>query len=181
MAADLGLLVPDFGKTCRELIKNCQARGIEMRPNEGLRNPWTQAKYWRQSRSIQEINSRIAKLKAAGAPFIAHMIDSVGPQHGPPVTNAVPGASWHQWGEALDCFWVVDGHAEWSTKKKINGLNGYRTYAEEAKKLGLEAGGYWSSIKDWPHVQKRAAATPIANGLTWPQIDAEMRARFPNP
>lgn len=182
MAADLDLLVPDFGKACRELIKNCQARGIEMRPNEALRSPWTQAKYWRQSRSIQEIGAMIAKLKAAGAPFIAQIIDNIGPQHGDPVTNALPGSSWHQWGEALDCFWVVDGKAEWSTTKKVNGLNGYRTYAEEAAKLGLTAGGLWTSIKDWPHVQKRAAANPLSGGgLTWPKIDAEMRARFPNP
>ncbi|GAK49224.1 hypothetical protein U14_00443 [Candidatus Moduliflexus flocculans] len=55
---------------------------------------------------------------------------SVGPQYGDPVTNALPGCSWHQWNEAVDLFWVIDGKAEWSSKKKImlqdgSSVNGY--------------------------------------------------------
>lgn len=152
-----------------------------MRPNEGLRDPWKQARYWRQSRSIETIDATIADLKHKGAPYIAEILQSVGPRHGDHVTNALPGASWHQWGEALDCFWVVDGQAEWSTRRKVDGSNGFRVYAEEAARLGLEAGGYWRSIKDWPHVQMRAAANPLGSGLTWRQVDAAMRERFPHP
>jgi len=180
MAADLGLLVPGFAEQCRTLIANCRDQPTEMRPNEGLRDPWKQARYWRQSRSIEQIDAKIAELRNKSANFIAQILVDVGPQHGDPVTNALPGASWHQWGLAMDCVWIVNGAAEWSTQKKVNGLNGYRVYAQEAANLGLDAGGFWSSLKDWPHVQQPQEASPLSN-MSWAEIDAAMRERFPNP
>jgi peptidoglycan LD-endopeptidase CwlK len=93
------------------------------------------------------------------------------------VTNALPGLSWHQWGEALDCFWVVDGAAEWSTRRLVNGLNGYHVYADEAKRLELTAGGFFRSLKDWPHVQLDKAGSPLGR-FSILEIDAEMKSRF---
>ena len=104
-------------------------------------------------------------------------LQSVGPQHGAHVTDALPGFSWHQWGEAVDCFWLLDGKAEWSTSKKVNGVNGYAVYANEAEAVGLVAGGHWTRFKDWPHVQLRAASSP-ARALTLLQIDTAMKVRF---
>lgn len=141
MAADLTLLVPTFRPRLETLLASCRARGVEMRPYMGLRTPLEQARLWRQSRSREQIDAKVAQLHAAGADYLADCIVRVGPQNGDPVTNAVPGLSWHQWGEAADCFWVVKGDAEWSTKRLVNGLNGYRVMAEEAKKLGLDPGG----------------------------------------
>ena len=112
-----------------------------------------------------------------GAPFLAHCLELAGPQNGKLATRAIPGLSWHQWGEAIDSFWVVDGAAEWSTTKQIDGQNGYRVYAEEASKLGLDAGGLWRRFKDWPHVQLRSEPSPLG-AMTLVQIDAEMSRRF---
>jgi len=173
MAADLSKLNPDFGAACRKLLERCAQRGVEMRTNEGIRDPWKQAIYWRQSRSIEEINRNIAKLRHESAIFIADILEEVGPQHGDTVTNALPGASWHQWGLALDCFWLVNGAAEWSTTKKVNGINGYRLYADQAEGLGLTAGGHWSSLKDWPHVQANGPSSPLGK-YSWAEINAEM-------
>jgi hypothetical protein len=174
---DLGLLVDAFRRKVIDLLDRCAARGTPMRPYTTLRSPFEQASLWRQSRSKEEIEARIAELKAAQAPFLADCIVRVGPQRGDPVTNAIPGLSWHQWGEAVDCFWLVDGTAEWSTRKKVNGLNGYQVYAEEAQAAGLTAGGLWSSFKDWPHVQLRSAGSPLGEmGLV--AIDTEMSRRF---
>ncbi|UFH57480.1 M15 family metallopeptidase [Spirosoma sp. KNUC1025] len=150
---------------------------MEMRPNEGLRSPFVQAKYWRQSRATEEIRKAIKELTNKGATFLAHCLDSVGPQHGDPVTNALPGLSWHQWGESLDCFWVVNGKAVWDLEKKVNGQNGFRVYAEEAKKLGLNAGLFWTSFQDAPHVQLRKANSP-SKVHTIAEIDQAMRERF---
>jgi peptidoglycan L-alanyl-D-glutamate endopeptidase CwlK len=177
MAVDLNQLVDGFRDTVENLIANCGRRGVEMRPNAGLRTPFDQARLWRQSRTTEEILEKIDDLRTAGADFLAFCLESVGPQHGAPVTNAPPGFSWHQWGEALDCFWVVDGRAEWSTVKKVNGLNGYHVYAEEAEELELTAGGHWTTLKDWPHVQMRAASSP-GKIMSINQIDEGMRARF---
>jgi hypothetical protein len=178
MAAKLNDLVPEFRDKVSTLLANCLAKGIRMVPNEGLRTPAQQAIYWRQSRSIVEINNAIANLRSSGAPYLADILESVGPRHGDEVTKVLPGNSWHQWGEAIDCFWEVDGRAEWSTTRKVNGLNGYQVYAQEAKSLGLTAGYFWPRFKDTPHVQLRSDDNPRSSGLTWPQIDQRMRDQF---
>ena len=177
MAADLDKLVIDMKAQVVELVTRCKTRGIEMRPNSGLRDPFDQARLWRQSRTREEIMAKIAQLGAAGASFLAHCLDSVGPQHGEHVTDTPPGYSWHQWGEALDCFWVVDGEAEWSTQKLVDGLNGFRVYADEARDIGLTAGGHWKRFKDWPHVQLRATSN-VGDAMSVQEIDAEMARRF---
>lgn len=174
---DVNLLVEDFRPKVIALLERCTARGATMRPYFTLRSPFEQAKLWRQSRSKQEIEARIAELESKSALFLADCIRRVGPQLGDPVTNAIPGLSWHQWGEAVDCFWLVAGKAEWSSRKKINGLNGYQVYAEEAEAAGLTAGGHWSSIKDWPHVQLRSASSPLES-MSLIDIDKEMKQRF---
>jgi peptidoglycan L-alanyl-D-glutamate endopeptidase CwlK len=177
MAADLGKVEPTLKQKVLDLLGRCNQMGIEMRPNSGLRDPFEQARLWRQSRSREEINAKISKFEAAGASFLAHCLESVGPQHGGHVTDTPPGFSWHQWGEAIDCFWLVDGKAEWSVRKTINGKNGYKVYAAQAEVVGLTAGGHWSSFKDWPHVQLRPASN-AGKVFNVREIDARMRERF---
>ena len=77
----------------------------------------------------------------------------------------------------MDSFWLVNGNAEWSVTKKINGLNGYKVYAAEAQQLGLTAGGLWTSLKDWPHVQLRVAKSPLGTH-TLIQINNVMKEKF---
>lgn len=177
MSIDVSLLVPDFRDKLNSLMSACQGQGVEMRPYFGIRSPFEQARLWRQSRSSEEIALKIAGLRGQGAPFLAHCLESVGPQNGAPVTNAIPGLSWHQWGEAVDCSWVVAGKTEWSTQKKVDGTNGYRVYAEQAQALGLDPGGFWKSLKDWPHVQLRAASSPL-KVYSLVEIDKAMMERF---
>lgn len=174
---DLGVLVDEFRPKVVALLDRCTARGAPMRPYFTLRSPFEQARLWRQSRSREEIDAKIAELQSKSAPFLADCIRRVGPQLGDPVTNAVPGLSWHQWGEAVDCFWLVNGEAEWSSRKTVDGLNGYHVYAEEAQAAGLTAGGLWSSFKDWPHVQLRSASSPLSL-MSLKDIDDAMKERF---
>ena len=124
MPADLNQLVPEFTSKVQELLQRCQQQNIIMRPYFTIRDPFTQGKLWRQSRSTEQIRQKISDLKSKGADFLAFCIESVGPQSGDPVTNAIPGLSWHQWGEAVDCFWLVDNEVEWSTRRLIDGQNG---------------------------------------------------------
>ena len=177
MAADLEKLVPDFKSRVLQLLDRCRTLGVEMRPNNGLRDPFEQGRLWRQSRSKEEIEAKIEELESKGALFLADCIRRVGPQHGDHATNTPPGISWHQWGEALDCFWLVEGKAEWSTQKLINGLNGYKVYADEAEAAGLTPGGHWKNFKDWPHIQLRKVNN-AASVMSLAEIDAAMKARF---
>lgn len=178
MAIPLTDLDEAFREKMQSLLAALDAIGVEMRPYFGVRTPEEQAILWRQSRSREEISAAIARLRSGGADFLADILRDVGPRHGPHVTNALPGLSWHQWGEAVDCFWAVNGVAEWSSTKLVDGINGYRVYATKAKELGLEAGGFWSSLKDWPHVQLRRAGSPASAGMTLAEIDEQMRNRY---
>ncbi|MCD6526312.1 MAG: M15 family metallopeptidase [Desulfuromonas sp.] len=177
MSRDLNDLLPEFKTQVEQLLARCEASGYPMRPFFTLRTPFEQGKLWRQSRSRQQVERKIEELSRDGAVFLAHCIESVGPQNGRHVTNAIPGFSWHQWGEAVDCFWLLDGDAEWSTRRQLNGINGYGNYAGIAKSMGLTAGGFWSSFKDWPHIQLRRESNPGRNFILQ-QINQQMADRF---
>jgi len=54
---------------------------------------------------------------------------------------------------------AVNGQTGWSTKRLVNGRNGYSVYVDAARSLGLTAGGFFTSLKDWPHVQLSTAGS----------------------
>lgn len=171
-------LDPQFGARLAAVIGDLRDDGIEMRVTEGVRPPAEQARLWRQSRSREEVTAAIRHLRQAGAFYLAEVLESAGPCHGPPVTKALPGLSWHQWGEAADCLWIVNGVAEWSLTRVVARDNGYLALARTAAAAGLEAGGTWTRFPDWPHVQKRRQASPLSAGLSLKEIDAAMQDRF---
>lgn len=183
MAVDLSALVPQMKTAVDALVAACAARQIEMRPYVALRTPEEQARLWRQSRSSEQIAAEVTRLQRAGAPYLADCLQRVGPQHGPPVTKAVPGLSWHQWGEAVDFFWALHGKAEWSVtftapvSGDFMGENGYHVLVDEAQKLNLHPGGAWKRFQDWPHVQLHGAASP-ADVMSLAEIDRQMAERF---
>ena len=155
------------------LLQVCKDKhGIVMRPFYTVRRPEEQAKLWRQSRSTAQIDAKISQLHACEAHYLADVLDAAGPQHGRWATNALPGQSWHQWGQAIDCYWDRDGKAEWSLQSR-DGKKGYEIYATEARDAGLEAGYFWGA-RDAVHVQLQAVSSPLAT-MTWVEIDMEMR------
>ena len=158
---------------------------IVMRQYCTLRDPWEQAKFWRQSRSTTRIEINIRRLAEAGAPWLAEVLGDVGPCNGPPVTGALPGESWHQWGEAADWYWHFEGEAIWDAEvtKNCGGVevNGY----QQAGKVIASVGLYMISFKDqagrlivdYPHVQFRKAGSP-SSMYTWDAIDQIMKDKF---
>lgn len=177
MPASFETLECNFRPKAEQLVADCEANGTPVSPFFTVRSPWKQARLWRQSRSSREIAAGVEQLKAAGAPWLAAVIGEVGPQWGAWATNAAPGNSWHQWGEAVDCVAMVDGSMSWDTIRGERGGPGdayYRFYAERAVELGLTS---LSRIGDWVHVQLRAESAP-ARVVSWPEIEAEMQRRF---
>jgi hypothetical protein len=96
MSRDIDALDAGFRKQIQELLSTCGALGLEMRPFHTLRDPFEQARLWRQSRSTAEIQARLKQLEKKGAPFMAHVSEDVGTQHGTQRTNANPRLSRHK-------------------------------------------------------------------------------------
>lgn len=161
MSRDLNYLEKTFKKRVETLLDECEKEGFSMVPYRTWRSPETQAKLWRQSRPTWKINQRIEKLESLGFFRPAQALRFVGPSSGPHVTNAIPGMSWHQFGEAVDCYWNIDGNAIWSVERKENGKNGYDVYAQIAKDLGLNSGHLWKNFQDSPHVQLSTLSNPL--------------------
>lgn len=171
MSRDTEDLEAEFRDQVKTLLERVRLRGFELVPFFTLRHPQEQAKLWRQSRSTDEIYRTINKIDREGAPWIAELVEKVGPQYGRWATNALPGQSWHQWGEAIDCFVKSDtGRAVWSARHP-----GYEAYAEVAKELGMEPGFYWTR-RDAVHVQKRPQG--VRHFYTWPEINDYLRTHF---
>jgi len=170
-------ITPAFGAKLKSLLAACTQANVTMRPYFGLRDPVTQGRLWRQSRDTSLIVAEIAKLKAIGAPFLAHCLDKAGPANGTWATNAVPGNSWHQFGEAMDCVWMRNGAECWS--ESLDGdNNGYQIYMRKASTYGLTAIGLTMG-KDFGHVQLRPQGAPD-DLWGWSQIDTMMKSKFPN-
>jgi len=64
------------------------------------------------------------------------------------VTNAQPGESRHNYGEAYDLAIFVDDKPDWNRPESE-----WEKLGELGKSLGLEWGGDWVSLKDRPHFQ----------------------------
>jgi peptidoglycan L-alanyl-D-glutamate endopeptidase CwlK len=162
----LAQLDPEFAAVVRQVLADCQTRGITMRPNSAARSPWEQAKLWRQSRATEQIQVARHQMENEGAPWLANVLAEVGPQHGDHVTNALPGKSAHQYRLAVDCFWLLNGEAEWED------TTGYRIYATVAQGLGLSAGMFWTSFVDPPHLQH--GSMDNLPSRSWAMLEAEM-------
>ncbi len=170
MARDIEVLIPEFKGPVQQLLSTCKQMGYGLRPFFTLRSPWDQARLWRQSRTTLQINNAVSMLEKAGAAFLAEILTSVGPQYGRWATNALPGQSWHQWGEAVDCYLLENGRAVWDANHP-----GYSTYAKQAIVLGLLPGHYWRK-RDSCHVQRRHEK--VLAHLSWADVEKEMLMQF---
>lgn len=166
-----------FKKKVILLSRACNNAGVTMELTEGVRNPFIQGIYWKQSRSEREIRDKITDLRSCKAYFLALCIEASPLRKGPFLTNAIPGISWHQWGEAADFVWIVDGKRCWDINIRVNGQNGYEIYANIAKELGLDSGFFWEGFKDACHIQLRSVASPLKI-YDLSTIDYEMQIRF---
>lgn len=137
----LGNLHPVLLAGATELIRRSYARGIPILITQGMR-------------TIAEQNALYAQGRT---------------KKGAIVTNAKGGNSYHNYGLAIDfALLLPDGKSvSWDMKRDGDGdkIADWQEVAQEAKKLGFEWGGDWSSFKDYSHLQ-------MTFGLT----TAELRA-----
>lgn len=157
----INVLDKTFADLLFQLLKNCEDEHVIMIPYEKLRSPQIQAQFWSQGRTFPEIQTEIQKLKKEKAFFLGECLENAEIKEGKIITNALPGCSWHQWGEAVDCYWLKDGKPNWDLNlRDENNQNGYEVYANEARRLKLEAGFYWKNFVDAVHVQLQSFPSP---------------------
>jgi peptidoglycan LD-endopeptidase CwlK len=75
---------------------------------------------------------------------------------GPNVTHAGAGQSWHQYGMAADCAFLIDGRIVIS-EADPRAARGYELYGEVAQSFGLTWGGRWRNLRDLGHVELHRA------------------------
>lgn len=71
------------------------------------------------------------------------------------VTSVGAWSSCHNYGLALDAAVYVGGKPSWDLSDP-HVIAGYQRFGELAEILGLNWGGRWTSLKDYPHVEMRA-------------------------
>jgi hypothetical protein len=96
-----------FAAKLADLLDACRKQGLDFRISQGLRTPQVQAKYycqWQQ-RPQQAIDAAAVQMKTNGAPWLSLVLLEYRdvPRIPQWQTSALPGADWHQWGEAADC------------------------------------------------------------------------------
>jgi hypothetical protein len=164
-----------FEATLTTLIATCRQAGYDFRVSQGLRTPQVQAEYYCKWKGHPAtlIDSKSKMLADKGAPWLAALLSSYRdiPRQKNKLTEQLPGSGWHQWGLAADCYCYRDG-------KMVEDGNDpcYEFYAQEATKLGLTAGFYFT-FKDSGHVQAPSAAG-ATSVYTWSYIDEIMKQRF---
>ncbi|WP_423066634.1 M15 family metallopeptidase [Devosia sp. CN2-171] len=168
-------LDPEFAATLALVLADCRAAGYDFRISQGLRTPQTQADYYCRwaKRTPGQIDQKASELEAKGAPWVAGLLRarrSIKRQKAW-LTNAMPGAGWHQWGLAADCYCHRNGKMVEAGDDPC-----YAFYASSAEQRGLRAGLYFST-PDAGHVQGPHESS-AANAYAWSRIDSVMRSRF---
>jgi len=168
-------LDPAFAIKLSELLRRCRAKGLDFKIGQGLRPPSVQARYFCafRDRSLADIDQEASKLEAKGAPWTAALLRRYrDTPRGAWQTDALPGAGWHQWGEAADCYCHRNGVVVGDGADPC-----YETYAQLAEELGLTAGLRFKKHPDAGHVQLRPQGG-ASNLYAWSEIDRVMQARF---
>lgn len=138
---DTTLLYPPFLELQNQLLNNCVARGRYYVATSGTRT------YAQQQVLFDQGRTTVGRI----------------------VTKAKPGYSPHNFFCAVDYAphigkWEGKLNPDYSEKN-------YVVLGEEAKKLGLDWGGAWETIKDTPHVQLNLKRY----GITWQMLRDEYR------
>lgn len=130
-AAILGLH-PQFAVRVRILLGILEPLGVLVLITQGRRTFQEQAALYAQGRTVP----------------------------GPVVTNARAGLSFHQYGLAIDVVDVGASGDERGYDPSDYAATNYPRIADEGRKLGMEWGGTWRTIKDEPHLEYHPGLGP---------------------
>ena len=156
---DLKDLVPEASKKALLVQQACkEAVGFDLLIYCTLRPLEEQARLYRQSRSRKEIDAKMEKMIRRGFDYLANVIESVGPCYGRHVTNAAPGESWHNYGEAWDGVPLIGGKPAWNY---LQAKSYWDAYGEAVRQVGMNWAGDWTGFREYPHAQLKQGGNPL--------------------
>ena len=151
-------LVPKARENANVVVEVCEQAEFDLLIYCTLRTLEEQAKLFRQSRSWEEIKKKILDFKSRGFTYLADILENAGPSYGPHVTNAAPGESWHNYGEAWDAVPLVNGKPVWNY---FNARSHWDAYGECVRQVGMNWAGDWQTFREYPHAQMRPGGNPL--------------------
>lgn len=147
-------------KTCKDFVALGKEQGLDIMVYCTARDITEQAMLYRQGRSLAKIKSKAKQLSDVyGRSDLAKLLLDVGPQQGRRVTNAGPGQSMHNYGEAFDAVPMIGGKPLWSDTEGGGAVEDahdeaiWQKYGELARYCGLQWAGDWTGFKEYPHCQ----------------------------
>ena len=149
-------LTPRMKEKALHVQLDCKKSGVELLIYCTLRSLEEQAIAYRQSRPYPVIAKKMLKLKMDGYGYLADIIEKVGPQSGPHVTNAAPGESWHNYKMAIDAVPVKNGKLLWEDDAPE-----WEVYGNVVKMNSLTWAGSWRGWNEKPHAQLMETGNPL--------------------
>lgn len=128
------------------------------------RSPSEQAAEYRRSRDAATIARAVARLRAGGHDYLADVLarspEPAGTRLGRHVTQAAPGESWHQWGEAWDAVPWAGRRLAWEVPEGdpdyASAQEAWAVYGAACAQVAATWAGTWSTFRELPHAQMRA-------------------------
>ena len=151
-------LTPDVQVAANLIVGGCANEDVDILIYCTLRPLEEHARLYRQSRALVEINYKIQKFRDRGLGFLADILQNTAPCHGPHVTNAAPGESWHNYAEAFDGVPLIGGKSAWYYD---DAPFEWSMYGAMVRESGLNWSGDWKKFKEIAHAQKRHGSNPL--------------------
>lgn len=169
--SDLDHVFADRWRDMVELVKT-QYNGLKLVPITTRRGPRAQGRMWASSRTEATVASRISSLESLGCAKLARTLKLSDALTDRPRTQRFPGASWHQWGEAVD-FAIVASDYE-----VIFGSHEMVTILKLAPQVGLHS-PHSAVIKEMGHLQLRTSSPVDEYGDgSWPKLETALGQIF---
>jgi peptidoglycan L-alanyl-D-glutamate endopeptidase CwlK len=168
-------LLPELARKAERILRQCEEAGLELHIRCTWRPLEKQAVLYRASHTREQVTAKIALLRQRRFGFLADILLEVGPQPTSKraVTNAAPGESWHNYGEAFDAVPVIGGQEMWNYN---DAPFEWDMYGQLVREAGLTWGGDWRRLRDFPHAQLRAETNPL-KVMTAEEVRAVLRGR----
>lgn len=177
-STDISLAEPELQDKWEDAKEKCLKRGLHIHTGTVVRGPVAQAKLWCASRT-RELVELWAEVLSKSAPLLSKVLLDQPCGLWPAGQVDLPGASWHQWGAAVDMAVYHDNGKQLAWEGSL-----MRAAAELIEETGL----YHSYFQDWDprgkkyHVQLTKKESPLLmRGLmdSWADLEREMLVRWP--